>query len=81
MITFIFVNLANLMLHRGRGFWLHVALPVLGIAVDLYILLRSFFIEQWAQGAMGRSAIAFDVACAAVALLALLPRKAEVAPA
>jgi len=71
MITFIFVNLANLVLNRGRGFWLYAALPALGIAVDLFILWRSFFVEQWAQGSLGRSAVAFDVVCAAVALLAL----------
>jgi amino acid transporter len=75
MLTFLFVNLANLVLLRGRGIWLHVVVPVLGIAVDLYILWRSFFVEQWAQGMMGRSAIAFDVACAAVALLALAGRR------
>jgi amino acid transporter len=75
MITFIFVNLANLVLHRGRGFWLHVALPVAGIAVDGYILVRSFFVEQWAQGMMGRSAIAFDVGCAVVALVALAGKR------
>jgi amino acid transporter len=87
MITFVFVNLANLMLHRDRvfasaaGFALHGALPLLGIAVDLLILWRSFFVEQWRQGAMGRSAIAFDVACGVLALAALWPRKREVAPA
>jgi hypothetical protein len=87
MITFVFVNLANLMLHRDRvfasaaGFALHGALPLLGIAVDLLILWRSFFVEQWGQGAMGRSAIAFDVACGVLALAALWPRKREVAPA
>lgn len=79
MITFIFVNLANLVLHRGRGFFLHVAVPAVGIAVDGYILWRSFFVEQWAQGSLGRSAIAFDVACALVALVALRQRPAVAA--
>jgi amino acid transporter len=78
MITFVFVNLANLVLHRDRlrasaaGFLLYGALPVSGIAVDLFILWRSFLVEQWEQGVMGRSAIAFDLACAAAALFALL---------
>ncbi len=81
MITFLFVNLANVMLHRDRvfasaaGFALHGALPLAGIAVDLFILWRSFFVEQWGQGAMGRSAIAFDVACGVLALASLWPRK------
>ncbi|MGZ6143638.1 MAG: APC family permease [Myxococcales bacterium] len=80
MITFVFVNLANLVLHRERtfrsvpGFFLYGALPLSGIAVDLFILWRSFVVEQWGQGVLGRSAIAFDVACAVVALFALLKR-------
>jgi len=81
MITFIFVNLANLVLHRGSGLLLHGLVPVAGIAVDGYILWRSFVVEQWAQGALGRSAIAFDVACALMALLALWRREPAVAPA
>ena len=79
MLTFVFVNLANLLLHRGRVlssplcFLLHGALPAAGVAVDLYILWRSFFVELWAQPwATGRSVIVFDVACAAVALFALV---------
>ncbi len=81
MITFVFVNLANIVLHRERlrapaGFLLYGALPAGGIAVDLFILWRSFLVEQWGQGAMGRSAIGFDLACAAVALIALF-RRAE----
>jgi amino acid transporter len=77
MITFIFVNLANLVLHRARlgsirGLLLYGVMPVAGIAVDLFILARSFFIEQWGQGMLGRSAIAFDVACALLACVALL---------
>lgn len=86
MITFVFVNLSNLMLHRdrlltgARPFLLYGALPALGIAVDLFILGRSFLIEQWGQGMMGRSAVLFDVSCAAVALYALT-RRAETVPA
>jgi amino acid transporter len=81
MVTFIFVNLSNLILLRGRalqsplGFLLHAVAPVTGIAVDLYILYRSFFVELWAQPwATGKSVIAFDVACALLALAALWPR-------
>src|SRR5260221_1190196 len=80
MITFIFVNLANLLLHPERlldsatSFFLYGALPAIGIAVDVFILARSFLIEQWGQGTMGQSAIAFDVGCAVVALYALFKR-------
>lgn len=88
MITFVFVNLANVVLHRERvlrsaaGFLLHGALPAVGIAVDLFILWRSFLVEQWGQGMLGRSAIAFDVACAVIAMSALFKRaKSAVVPA
>jgi hypothetical protein len=81
MITFVFVNLANLILYRSealrspRAFLLHAALPALGIMIDLYILYRSFFVELWPQPwATGKSVIAFDLACAVVALVALWPR-------
>lgn len=81
MVTFVFVNVANVVLHRERiftsvpAFVLHAALPVLGAVVDLYLLWRSFFIELWGQGwATGRSVIVFDVTCAALALLVLLRR-------
>ena len=81
MITFVFVNLANLVLHRDRvlqsakGFLVYGALPAAGILVDLFILARSFLIEQWGQGVLGRSAIAFDVACAVIAMSALFKRR------
>jgi amino acid transporter len=77
MITFVFVNLANLVLHRDRirtglgAALLYGLLPLAGIGVDLFLLWRSFLVEQWGQGVMGRSAIAFDLACAAAALFAL----------
>jgi amino acid transporter len=81
MVTFVFVNVANVVLHRGRifssapAFVLHAALPVVGVLVDLYLLWRSFFVELWGQGwATGRSVIVFDVTCAALALLVLLRR-------
>ena len=87
MITFVFVNLANLMLHRdrvlrsAREFALYGALPAIGIAVDVFILARSFLIEQWGQGAMGQSAIAFDLGCAVVALYALTRKSPDAVPA
>jgi putrescine importer len=88
MLTFVFVNLANLVLHRSQvfssplNFVLYGALPAAGVTVDVVILWRSFFVELWAQPwATGRSVIVFDVACAALALLALLPPLRATAPA
>ncbi len=78
MITFVFVNLANVLLYRTqatqslKGFALHAILPISGIAIDLYLLYRSFFVELWTQPwATGKSVIAFDVACAVIAMAAL----------
>jgi amino acid transporter len=78
MLTYLMVNLANIVLFKHRifkslsGFTLHGAIPVFGIAVGLYILVRSFFIELWGQGwANGQSVIAFDLLCAAAAAISL----------
>ena len=87
MITFVFVNLSCLALFRDRawgslrGFLLYAALPALGVVVDLVLLVRCFFIEQWAQGRLGQSAVIFDVACAVLALFALWRGRAEPVPA
>lgn len=74
MITYLFVNLAALILHRGeifksaRGFFLFGLIPCLGIMADFYLLVRAFFIELWGQGwSMGQSVILFDLACAIIA--------------
>jgi amino acid transporter len=86
MVTYLLVNVSNLLLFRGRalksasGFLLHAVVPVLGIAFDGYILVRSFFIELWGQSwAEGRSVVVFDVACAFLALF-LLQRRASLVP-
>ena len=74
MLTFLFGNLACIILNRHRlkslgGLLLFGLVPALGIAVDLYILVQSFFIELWAQPwATGKSVVVFDVACAVLAL-------------
>jgi amino acid transporter len=82
LLTYLMVNVANLLLFTDRafksvgGFILHVLIPLFGIAVDLYILIRSFFIELWGQGwATGQSVIVFDVACALGALGLALRRR------
>ncbi len=74
MLTFLFGNLAAILLNRHRlatpsGLLLYGLVPVFGIAVDLYILVQSFFIELWAQDwPMGKSVVVFDLACATLAL-------------
>ena len=75
MLTYFMVNAANLILYREKifksfgGFFFHGLVPVFGICADGYILVRSFFIELWAQGwANGQSVVVVDVACAVLAL-------------
>ena len=81
MLTFLFGNLAAILLNRHRlkspgGLLLFGLVPALGIAVDLYILVQSFFIELWAQPwATGKSVVVFDVACAALAVVLVFVRK------
>jgi amino acid transporter len=80
MLTYLLVNVANLLLNRERaarslgGFVLYAVVPLLGIAVDGYLLVRAFFVELWGQGAFGRAVIAFDLACALAALGLALAR-------
>jgi putrescine importer len=76
MVTYLMVNVANLVLFRkiifksGSNFFLHAFIPILGIGIDSYILLRSFFIELWTQGwENGQSVVVFDVALAGVVLV------------
>jgi hypothetical protein len=73
MLTYLMVNVSNLVLFRDRvfrsagGFLLHGVIPVFGIGADFYILVRSFFLDLWSQGwANGQSVIAFDTLCALV---------------
>jgi len=88
MMTYLFVNVAVIVLNRHRifaslgGFFRYAVLPALGIAADAYIVVQSFFIELWNQNwATGKSVVVFDVACAALALiLALAAHRAVTAP-
>lgn len=83
MLTFLFGNVACILLNRHRLRTLSEALlyglvPALGIVGDLYILVHSFFIELWAQDwATGKSVVVFDVTCAAVALSVVLLKRTE----
>jgi len=76
LATYLLVHLANLTLNGRKAFNSPYALigfllvPVIGIGVDGYLLVRAFFIELWSQGwATGRSVILFDVGCALIAAL------------
>ncbi len=71
MLTYLIVNIANIILFRSiifknaNSFFLHAVIPVIGIVLDGYILIESFFIELWKQGwATGQSVIVFDLLCA-----------------
>ncbi len=84
VLTFFFGNLAAILLNRHRlrtlgGLLLFGLVPALGIAVDLYILVQSFFIALWGgDWAMGKSVVAFGVTSAALALgLALRARNCQ----
>ena len=56
MLTYLMVNVSNLIVYRGRAldsaktFFLHAVVPLCGIAVDLFILVRAFLIELWQKG-------------------------------
>ena len=74
MITYLVVNIANILLNRHRVFSspssiaLYGIFPLLGMITDGYILYRSFFVELWAQDWLnGKSVIVADVACAVIA--------------
>lgn len=79
VITFFFVNLAALVLlprlatSRG-GRALYTLVPLLGLGVDLVIFVRCFLVEALSKGWFGRSAILFDLLCAALAAATLLRR-------
>lgn len=81
MLTFLFGNLAAILLNKHRlksasGLLLFGLVPALGIAFDLYILVQFFFIELWAQPwATGKSVVVFDVACALLAMAVVLRGK------
>ena len=86
MLTYLFVNVAVIVLNRHRtlaslgGFCLYAFIPALGIAADTYILTQSFFVELWKQDwATGKSVVVFDIFCAALAL-ALAARRAVTSP-
>jgi putrescine importer len=80
MLTYFIVNAANILIFRKKvftsfkNFALHGALPFVGLVMDTVILIRSFFMELWAQDwATGKSVVVFDVAFALLALGVSIP--------
>jgi putrescine importer len=75
LITYISVNLANIVYFwrfaRDRFNWfLNGAVPVGGIAIDAYLIYRSFFKALWNNGwRLGRSIVVFSLILVVVAIL------------
>lgn len=73
MLTYLAVNLTNFLFHyryrREQFNWfLHGAVPAIGIALDAYVLYKSFFLELLAQSwKEGRSVVVFSVFLALLA--------------
>lgn len=79
MVTYFLVNGANLVLNRKKlsqgpgAILLYAVIPALGLATDLYLLYRTFFVELWKQSwATGQSVVVFDLICCFVALVAAI---------
>ena len=76
LATYLLVHLANLILNGRKAFSSlgafagFLLVPVIGIGVDGYLIVRTFFIELWSQGwAGGRGVLLFDLGCALIAAL------------
>lgn len=74
MVTYAAVNVANLVTFRHQArrsvaaFMAHAVVPTIGLGIDVYILVQSFFIELWQQGwAQGQSIILLDLGGALLA--------------
>lgn len=60
LITYLFVNVANILLHRREAFnWLtNGVIPVLGAAITVYLIYKGFFVSLWDAGfKTGRSVV------------------------
>jgi amino acid transporter len=75
LILYIFVNLANIIFHarfrRSEFNWLtNGVIPVLGIAIDAYILYKGFFVSEISLPfATGSSIVWFSLAWTVVGIL------------
>lgn len=68
LVTYIFVNLANIIFFwrfRREQFnvFLNVIIPIIGMAVGVYLLYNSFFVSLWGAGwQMGQSIVVVSLA-------------------
>jgi putrescine importer len=75
LITYIFVNLANIVYFtrfaRDRFNWfLNGVVPVVGIGIDAYLIYRSFFKALWNNGwRLGQSIVVFSLVLVALAIV------------
>jgi amino acid transporter len=75
LLTFIAVNVANLLFFRvcpgtRPAFLKSVLMPVFGVAVNVYVIYEAFFRSLWKQGfRSGQSVIIFSVAVFALLIL------------
>jgi putrescine importer len=75
LITYAFVNLANIVYFRrfarDRFNWfLNGLVPVVGIGIDVYLIYKSFFKTLWNNGwRLGRSIVVFSLALVLLAVL------------
>lgn len=78
LVTYAAVNLANLVLFATRArarlnWFMNVVVPVAGIAIDGYLIYKSFFVSLWNIGwRTGRSVILVSMILAALALVVVL---------
>ncbi|GAC1351350.1 MAG: APC family permease [Polyangiales bacterium] len=79
LITYVLVNLANIIIFRARltstpfGWLLHGVLPLLGLGIDAYILVHVFGIDLWAQPwATGKSVLVSEVVVVLLAIALVL---------
>lgn len=62
LITYLFVNIANLLLHRKRpaefNWFANGVVPVVGVVVTVYLIYKGFFVAYWNAGfKLGQSVV------------------------
>jgi amino acid transporter len=78
LITYMFVNLANILLHRREQFnWLsNGVVPVLGVAICIYLIYKGFFVSLWDAGfKTGRSVVLLCLLLTVVAAVIVALRR------
>ncbi len=78
LITYLFVNVANVLLHRRAQFnWLTTGvIPVLGVAITIYLIYKGFFVSLWDAGfKTGRSVVLLCLLLSAVAAAIVVIRR------